>query len=284
MTRLLPVAVWPPAWVGKWAPGARPVAELELSWRELCRELATWREAAEKGLVGCWSPIRLARPRRSAADVADVHALVLDLDSGASLGPQVAAWAGYARAWHTTWSHDPEEPCARLVLPLAEPIPAVAWRRAWGWGAALHAASGAPVDRACSDPARPYYLPSSPARLAEYRRCGVEDARGPWLRVPEWVLAEPPPRPAYVPQPCYCESDRRRELAHDPAARERAADALGTRIVGDGDARRAKGARCPSCGAASVWWPIEPRKTGLAYCDHRRTCGWRGGLEDLLPG
>lgn len=58
---------------------------------------------------------------------------------------------------HKTWSHKPEAPRWRVVIPLVAPVPAVQWREVW---LRARAALCPEADPACKDPSRAYWLPS----------------------------------------------------------------------------------------------------------------------------
>jgi hypothetical protein len=58
---------------------------------------------------------------------------------------------------HTTWSHTPRAPRWRVVIPLAQPVPARQWSDVWR---RARAALCPEADPACKDPSRAYWLPS----------------------------------------------------------------------------------------------------------------------------
>lgn len=110
-----------------------------------------------------WSPVSM-RPgaTRSAAGVASVSMLVLDCDAGESLDVLEALGDEYVRLAHTSWSHRPDHPKARLVFPFQRPCPAKHWERVWGAAARWAAAHGVRVDAATKDPSRLYFGPALP--------------------------------------------------------------------------------------------------------------------------
>jgi len=82
-----------------------------------------------KETIPAWMPTILrpddaGRYRRAKASVVAVSCLVLDLDQGEPLERAAALAEGYTAMMHTSWSHTPEHPKARLVFPFAEPAPA----------------------------------------------------------------------------------------------------------------------------------------------------------------
>src|SRR5260221_9100982 len=93
---------------------------------------------------------------RGNAGVLEVSALVFDLDP---VPPDFARLAGICWLDHTTWSHRPEAPRWRVVIPLARPVPAQAWADVWRRARAALCPEADPV---CKDPSRAYWLPSRP--------------------------------------------------------------------------------------------------------------------------
>jgi len=120
--------------------------------------LTTFHELANKRLARCWSPTLYAEGHTSRANagVASVSALVFDMDK---VPPDPERLAGVYWIGHTTWSHKPETPKWRVVVPLAEPVPATSWRDVWR---RARAALCPEADPSCKDPSRQYYVPSHP--------------------------------------------------------------------------------------------------------------------------
>ncbi len=173
-------------------------------------------------------------------------------------------------ALHTSWSHRPEAPCFRLVLPLARPVPGPRWGEAWSLAVQ---ALGLPVDRACSNANRRYLLPARPREeapvVAEVRATDLALDLLPLLPAPADSSAVPRRR---VVVPLH-RVDRAviRRMALDPAARRRLADSLGAVVRGSGRSERAEGIPCPGCGRASAlaWSPsasIGRSRRGSARC------------------
>jgi hypothetical protein len=134
--------------------------QLELD--ELVELLTRFEILADKRRGRCWSPTLYAdgATTRSNAGVVSVSALVFDLDR---VPPDPKRLAGVCWIAHTTWSHRPDTPKWRLIVPLGTPIAApnwpVTWRRA-------RAALCPEADPACKDASREYYLPSHPTGVA----------------------------------------------------------------------------------------------------------------------
>ena len=240
----------------------------------------------DKRRLPAWSPATWeSGVRRSKAGVVALSALVLDVDSGATPEEVSAEWSVWRHLVHTSWSHSASSPKFRVVVPFARPVQASRWPGVWRWAASRCLAA----DRACSDASRMYFLPARRNVAAEFRAWSV---RGDRVLGPDEIVAPPPTRP---PAPTWrsrrtrARPHRLRELARerlrtDPAVRIGAGERLGGRVLGEGSSRRVKGVMCPACGRASVWWPVHPYRMFGWACDHRRSCGARGWLDELLDG
>lgn len=144
----------------------------------------------------CWMPAVFTGNRRSGATAEEVQVAVLDLDSGQPvdvIAERIRA-AGLAAILHTSHSHTPEHPKARVIL-----FPARPWRvadypdtrtaaRAYRAGLAdLAERLGLVADPAAMDPARLFFLPRH-APGAEF--------------LAEWIEGEPAevwPEPGALP-------------------------------------------------------------------------------------
>jgi hypothetical protein len=253
----------------------------------LVRALTTFpvSRTSNKLALPAWSPAKFVDGSvRCAAAVETVCCLVLDFDAG---DPDVAlaAWAGTMAVLHSTWSHTPECPRFRLVVPLARPVPVDRWAAAWRWAAAR--SPGA--DPACKDPSRLYFRPA--LRSADAAHLSTVQ-QGELLDVLALMDHTPPPvapfrryaRPEiHVPARLRDHAVRAR-LRSDPVSRERAAAELGAVVSGTGSQQRATGVACPACRRPSVWFYVAPARLRGARCNHRNSCGWTGGLDELLGG
>jgi len=266
----------------------------EPDWAGLVRRLTDVRvraDISDKVALPAWSPAVFApgKPRAKSTAVA-LSSLVLDYDDGTPIDAAQATWSDWPHIVHTSWSHAPEHPKFRLVLPLAEPIPAALWSRAWAWAAAR-----APqIDSACKDASRIYFLPARPSADVPYE-VRVHDEPSGLLHLDARDLPDPVPdafggaaarprvrRRSSLVGPRGHSRAVQQALKRDPAVRRRAADALGLTVRGEGPHAVAKGAACPRCGRPSVWWPIEPERMRGAACDHRNSCGWHGWIDQLF--
>lgn len=118
------------------------------------------RKSAKRDLR-LWSPA-LYRPgadKRGSQNVTHVSCLVLDYDDGTAIPEASTTWGAWFHLVYTTWSHTPDHPRFRLVLPLAFSVPAEDWDAVWSW-AEEHAHFT--IDPSMKSPAATYALPSIP--------------------------------------------------------------------------------------------------------------------------
>jgi hypothetical protein len=156
-----------------------------LALDELVTLLNRFEVLRDKRRGRCWSPTAYAagQSTRGNAGVEAVSCLVFDLDR---VPPDPKRLEGVYWIGHTTWSHTPQAPRWRLVVPLGARVPAAAWRDIW-LRARAHLCPEA--DPSCKDPSRQYYLPSHPADAEHDSTCRP----GPLLDVQ--TLPELPPEP-----------------------------------------------------------------------------------------
>jgi hypothetical protein len=131
-----------------------------LSLDELTALLGEFRVLEDKHLGACWSPTRYIDgvSMRANSGVQSISCLVFDLDR---VPPDEARLTDICWIAHTTWSHTPEAPRWRLILPLVKAVPVRQWTDVWQ---RAHAALSPEADPACKDPSRAYWLPSHPAQ------------------------------------------------------------------------------------------------------------------------
>jgi hypothetical protein len=99
--------------------------------------------------------------RRTKLNMDQAYLLVLDIDTGMALADVKARVAGYEAAIHSTYSHSPEVPKWRVVMPLRTPIPAAEIAKLFDF---FQKRFDGLLDSACGhDPSRLYYLPGCPA-------------------------------------------------------------------------------------------------------------------------
>lgn len=254
--------------------GTRP-RRATWSGLELTRPVAV--QSDDKRLAPAWSPATYPPgATRGGEHVESVTALVLDVDDGTALDVVWGLWPAAARVLHTSWSHTAEHPKCRLVVPLANPVPAEGWLRVWTWASVHASRRGVKADPSCKDPCRLFFLPVDrgvfearealdlPALEVDWTR--LVDPRAAQRRRAPLILPKGAPRPVGRR---FERPEERLELAHQLGAAVRGVDPRAVRV------------RCPACGRASVYYYVRPYKMHGARCDHERSCGWRGGLGAL---
>jgi P4 family phage/plasmid primase-like protien len=136
-----------------------------LPWRGVCNLLAArrFRETKDGALIsGASYPTGATRGNENADFVS---LAILDFDGGAtreSIETGVSRLNngdGAAAFLYSTFSHTPETPKFRLVLPLAQPVPALDWPDVWQ---RLFFAFDSKPDRSRKDTAGMHYLTSCP--------------------------------------------------------------------------------------------------------------------------
>lgn len=112
------------------AKGEDPKAAAEAHYQHLLFDA----RAAPKRDLRLWSPaLYMPDTKRGSENVIHLSCLVLDYDEGSSIATASATWQDYFHLLHTTFSHKPERPKFRLILPLAEPVPAAEWHKVYEW-------------------------------------------------------------------------------------------------------------------------------------------------------
>ena len=84
---------------------------------------------------------------------------MLDYDKGLPFDEAQPVWRHWFHVAHSTWSHRPDKPKFRIILPLAGPVAADQWRTVWSWAEEL---AGNWIDPSMSARAATYALPTSP--------------------------------------------------------------------------------------------------------------------------
>ena len=141
----------------------RPTVQPQtVSFDELAELLGRFDILADKRRGRCWSPTQYADGATSRANdgVHSVSCLVFDCDR---VPPDPERLAGVCWIGHTTWSHRPDKPKWRVVIPLACAVPASNWADVWQRARAALCPEGDPQ---CKDRSRQYYLPSHPRDAA----------------------------------------------------------------------------------------------------------------------
>ena len=209
--------------VGKAGRGRRRAAlasgdapQDERALRERADKLRSAAQKEAKRDLRLWSPA-LYRDgdgvRRGTEDVLALSCLVLDYDSGIRIGDAAAAFQDYFHLIHSTWSHTPEHPKFRIILPLAVAVTAARWSALWEWA---EETTGGEIDPAPKGPAATYALPavaspSAPrealthaAPLLDPRELGIDvgpPSRLPLLRAPVSPMRGEPDKEYVVHDP-----------------------------------------------------------------------------------
>lgn len=234
----------------------------------------------EKARLAAWNPATY-RPgtTRASANVVTISALAFDLDRGESLRDIWALWPEHPRVLYTTWSHTVEHPKARLVVPLAEPVPPEGWGRVWDWANQYMKRRGVIPDSKCSDPTRLYFLPAVSSGL-QVHHSRVETA-GTLLSI-DWRSIPDLRRIRRSMSRGIRIGDAKLDYS-DPLNRMRAAQQLRASVGGHGENERAYAIICPSCSRPSAYFYLLPRApSGWAVCHHKASCGWTGSLANLV--
>jgi hypothetical protein len=134
---------------------------------ELVAMLGRFEVLNDKHRGRCWSPTKYrdGATARGNDGVEAVSCLVFDCDR---VSPDPKRLEGVYWIAHTTWSHTPDKPRWRLILPLAKPVATANWRDVWQ---RARAALCPEADPACKDPSRAYWLPSHPPVAEPARSC-----------------------------------------------------------------------------------------------------------------
>lgn len=277
--RIAPVEEWSIS-LFKGLRATAPLAK-QYGQGQLSDLLERWRVVDDKADLPMWSAASWPEGATTCkgADVIEVSCLVLDYDDGQSIEEALRRWSRWAHLVHTTASHTEAAPRFRVVLPLAQPIPAPEWPRVWRW-----ASRGQRIDEKAKDAGRRFFLPGGlPTTLREVRK----DFRRPLLWLDLDTLPQMPrpveiPRPPPPPKVTLPYSQAVREVAErlktDPASRERAGLLLGGRVHGE----YIRDVNCPGCARPSLYWPVIPAKTPKALCGHKNSCGQSYWLDQLL--
>lgn len=110
--------------------GGDPVEAVDVAWHELKKDTTK----RVKQDIRLWSPALFkAGGRRQQEDVTHVSCLVMDHDDGTPIDVVREVWAPWFHIVHTTWSHRPEFPRFRVIVPLAQAVEAERWEAVYAW-------------------------------------------------------------------------------------------------------------------------------------------------------
>jgi|GEM_PF-2119835 len=148
----------------------RPVS---LLWPEVARRLTAFEVRTEKDGAGYSPAIYRQGATRSNDAVEALTAAVLDVDH------DTPAWdllEGLEYVAHTTFSHTPDGPHWRIVLPFMRPVSAEAWPGVWE---RIKHRLCPNADDACKDVARFYWKPAHRPGAAHDTRIGIGSVLDP---------------------------------------------------------------------------------------------------------
>ena len=186
------------------AAGEDPVAAVEQKHQKLLYEA----HHDAKRLIGLWSPAcYVDNAKRGSDDVLHLSCLCLDYDKNVTVNEVRAQWDAFFHVVHTTWSHTPEVPRLRCVLPLARPHATQGWENAWSWAAKR---AGNKVDPAVRSPGATFALPAVPSADAP-RLTWVQPGELLDLVALGFVEEAAPPRPVAWQTPHHFDGGRRKK-------------------------------------------------------------------------
>ncbi len=135
----------------------------ERAMRARAEELRTDARREAKRDLRLWSPVRYRDgwTERGSDGVTHLSCLVLDHDRPMQIRDAIAPFEGHFLLWHSTWSHQDGVPKFRIILPLAQAVPASEWDKVWSWA---YRESGGEIDRSMSGTGTTYAMPATPAR------------------------------------------------------------------------------------------------------------------------
>lgn len=155
------------------------------TWEQICANLARPSVRASKdGLL--FSPATFDPSERKKANVKEISMLVLDYDYDSSLDSDLKVWEalGVRFGVYTTHSHrraTDSNPNAddrfRMLIPLAEPVPADLFAGLWEWAAST---SNGKIDGQAKDESRMFYTPVKATHDAPYEYRIVDGAALDW--------------------------------------------------------------------------------------------------------
>lgn len=286
-----------------------PVA-LSRHWGVLSDWLCSPAEGTDKKGLTMWSPCSFDGGSKKMVSAVEVSCLVFDMDEGMPFDFH-ERFQQWTYTIHTSWSHSYTTPKWRLVMPLAEPVPASDWVHAFEAGCQLFGeVTGYPdlIDGSCKNANRFYYGPAiNPSARPDLEGFQSHSHSGELLQLDythikaqrdkerierqkssERALTRL--RQAKSAGSSTQDSIARQILAQDPSARMRAAHSLNATMTADSSV--ARGIVCPnraghkkSSSGGTVWFTINPMARGVSHwarCNHINSCGWSADLFDLI--
>ena len=258
----------------------------------------------EKKQLPLWSPTVFRNDRRSGANAHALYFLVYDLDDGLTSFDTWRLFHKYLVMAHTSFSHRPQHHKYRIILPLANPIPATEWERASQaaldmWKSMV--GRGEPDLGALHDKARAYFrygiphpesniMADHPMFPNNYHQTAWSigdplDLKYDHIKIKRMDLLLSGIRPKSVkynkPRVYSNGKTALSEVMMSSAFRSSMAVQCGGTVQGN----QVRYVTCPGCGRKSVYFSIDltlPSATKWPTCNHLNKCGWWGRFEDLL--
>lgn len=148
--------------------------QVEMTWAEILQGLGQHRPTRDKAGVPLWNATDFGGQARKKINARTVSLMILDIDGEAGrhdglpfrrfqellarLSAEGLEYAAVSSHGHGAVAGQGAVK-ARVILPLASPVPAANWRTFW-YGFVQH--FDAPADSQCSDVNRAYFVPSCP--------------------------------------------------------------------------------------------------------------------------
>ena len=171
---------------------------LETTWTALFQRFERPFECATKQDAPGWSPCLLERDSRAAGTRAlALSALVVEHDDGRSVEAAAEVWGDWYGCIYTTFSHRPEAPRFRIVIPLSRTVTPEEHAQLWRWAQKIDPT----IDAKARDAKRFWFLPAiAPGGVYEYRELAgaILDVPQVLRAVPPVVAPPPPPAPPRV--------------------------------------------------------------------------------------
>lgn len=139
--------------------------QMSYSWDAFCKAFSV--HASRRTKAGpVWSPVSYNKGEtRANQGVEFVYFAVIDVDNGTPCEDVIKRFEGHAFLVHSSYSHTAALAKYRMILPLAEPVPASEWYGVWS---RINEMAGGCNDASTKDPARIYYTPAHPVGDTEH--------------------------------------------------------------------------------------------------------------------
>ena len=134
--------------------GTKPQGQLKrTTLGKLLKVLSTPQHVASKLDAPAWSPTLYEGNYRTLANAKRAHLLVLDIDNKSAphttIEEALSVWPGQLIQCHTSYSHTPQHPKFRLVIPQSRATTREDHNRLWRWAVHRHAEYGQRCDLQC---------------------------------------------------------------------------------------------------------------------------------------